>query len=466
MKVFKACLLYCSRSLQRRIMSTSLLLLLALNLISIMFIVHHTHAEIAEIFGAQQAQLARTINQVIHDLESDNTLTSSVSPVPQFLDEDHENQFGHYYEQKIAYQIWDLDGNLLLRSANAPLEPLNQTKKGFQTVKIQDTNWHVFGVFSDVTKRWIYTAQNQESREELVNYIVRDYVFNLMLINSVVILILALGVVYGLKPIQAFSKALRQKNADHLEPIDVAFCEELIPIQNNVNLLLHRLEKTLAQEKAFNADVSHELRTPLAAIKIHGHNIQQQEPLTAAGQNAIQRILDAIDDMTEIIEQLLLLDRLESASTATTLIDLHHLAKQVLAGLPETMHDTHPFELLGERSYIQGHEALLNLLIRNLVENSVKYSAANTPIIISISSTQSEVKLEVIDQGPGMTEEQKTNALKRRYRVSDSQTYGSGLGLSIAQKIVNLHAGQLAFLDTPTGSGLQVNVRFHPSITP
>jgi two-component system sensor histidine kinase QseC len=139
-------------------------------------------------------------------------------------------------------------------------------------------------------------------------------------------------------------------------------------------------------------------------------------------------------------------------------VGLHDMAVEVLALLPMSIHQKHDIELFGDNIFVRGNKALLSTLVRNLVENASKYSEVDSPITVNVKRVGSQAVIDIIDSGPGMTDEQKINAVKRRYRVSDSQVYGSGLGLSIDLKITELHKGELIFLDKKIGSGLIARV--------
>ncbi len=149
-------------------------------------------------------------------------------------------------------------------------------------------------------------------------------------------------------------------------------------------------------------------------------------------------------------------------------VGLHDLAKEITFLLPSNILAQYDFELKGDHPFIQGNCALLDTMLRNLLENAYKYSQPDGHILISTGESDGSAFMVVTDNGPGMTDMKKENAIKWHYRVSDKQSYGSGLSLSIVQKIVALHRAELSFRDGNKGSGyegegasgLEAHVRF------
>lgn len=450
-------------SIRRRIILFIIGSLTIVNIVAGIYIFHHTQSEIEEIFDAEQAQVARIIDQLISETSISNDHDLAVSLVPDIQGSKY-TQLGHEYERKIAYQVWDLEGNLLLMSENAPYHPLAATASGYSTTEYEGRTWHIFALYSNTEKKWIFTAQQEETREELIELITADQVFSMFVVNALVLLIVVAGVIVGTRPIETFSRELASRDGANLARIDLPLSKELLPIKDSVNRLLERIESALLQEKSFSADLSHELRTPLAAIKIHAQNIELKEQLSEESTRSLRRMIAGVDIMSKTIEQLLLLGKIEAESHSMMQeeVPLISLVKNLFTILPADLHKKNELELEGDEIIVMGNNALLTALLRNLIENASKYSETGTPITVTVKSGDSASNeyalVEISDRGPGMTDEQKVNSLKRHYRVSDTQTYGSGLGLSIALKIVELHKGKLEFKDRSTGSGLIATV--------
>jgi two-component system sensor histidine kinase QseC len=421
--------------------------------------------EVEEISNAQQAQIARTIDRLISDALVANQQITTITTVPNIAESVNQNSLGHHYEGKIAYQVWDLEGNLLLMSENAPLNPLSSTTPGFSRMVYGADSWITFALYSNATKKWIYTAQNPEVRDELIVLLTQDQLTTMVFVNVLILFVVIIGVIVGTRPIGMLSKEIAKRDGANLNQITLPISRELVPIQQGVNRLLERIDETLKQEQSFSADLSHELRTPLAAIKIHAQNLELNETLSGDGQTSISRMSRAIDVMSKTTEQLLLLHSIDKSKRDLLLeeVGLYDIAKEVIALLPPDIHYKDDIELLGTNAYILGNRALINSLLRNLIENASKYSEKSSQIVVKISEENKMSTLEVIDNGPGMSDEEKENSIRRHYRVSDTQSYGSGLGLTIVQKIVDLHSGTLNFFDKENGNGLIVKVSLKAS---
>ncbi|WP_027331068.1 sensor histidine kinase [Marinimicrobium agarilyticum] len=449
-------------SIRYRIISFLFVSLLVINIVSGYYIYRHTQEEIEEIFNAQQAQVARTIEQIIADTAISDRQDTSVSSVPDIDDLLGHGAQGHHYEKKIAYQVWDLEGNLLLMSENAPLYPLAATAPGFSRTEYDGDVWHIFSLYSNLTQKWIYTAQKSEARDELIELITGDQLLTMLVVTFLILLVVPLGVILGTRPISVFSREIATRDGKNLDPIALPVSKELYPIKKGVNRLLERIDEALKQEKSFSADLSHELRTPLAAIKVHAQNLELKEVVSDEGRLSLARMTRGVENMSKTIEQLLLLNSIGSRKLELLQeeVGLYDLAKEVLSLLPQQIHRKNEIELVGRNVFVLGNRSLIAALIRNLVENASKYSDEKANIVVAVRTEGNLAVLEVIDSGPGMTNEQKRNSTKRNFRVSDTQTYGSGLGLAITQKIVDLHAGELRFLDREDAQGLVVQVTF------
>src|SRR6185369_3954318 len=114
----------------------------------------------------------------------------------------------------------------------------------------------------------------------------------------------------------------------------------------------------------------------------------------------------------------------------------------------------------GAPALIEGSAGLLGVLVRNLVDNAVRYSPPGTNVRVDVGADATNVRLVVTDEGPGVAPEQRRALGERFYRVPGSQDVGTGLGLSIVRRIAELHRASVAFDDGPGGLGLSVVVTF------
>ncbi|HEY9023770.1 MAG TPA: ATP-binding protein, partial [Burkholderiaceae bacterium] len=212
----------------------------------------------------------------------------------------------------------------------------------------------------------------------------------------------------------------------------------------------------------FTADAAHELRTPIAAIRA-----QAQAALTvadaAARRHALRSTLEACDRAARLVDQLLLLARIDSGIPPEfERLDLAELARQVLAeATPEALVKGQRLELEAPGPHpMRGSTDLLRALIRNLVDNAVRYSPGGARVRVTLAREPGHAVLVVEDSGPGLAEAERSRLGDRFFRGGQSQASGSGLGWSIVRRIAELHGADVAIGRSPELGGLQVRLAF------
>jgi two-component system sensor histidine kinase BasS len=228
--------------------------------------------------------------------------------------------------------------------------------------------------------------------------------------------------------------------------------EEMVAVTNSLNQLLARLAHTIQQERLFTADAAHELRTPLAGIRLH------LELMANSGVQQAPMLLERIDQLMHTIEQLLMLSRAGQA-LASGHYDTLNWQRDIISPLKMEMDE---MVTLREQTIIwakesenmvQGDAVLLRLMLRNLLENASRYSPMKSIITVSLDAQGAGASLMVADQGPGINEQHR-KTITDPFRRMDERYGGSGLGLNIVQRIVQLHHGRLDLENGPDGVGL------------
>jgi two-component system sensor histidine kinase QseC len=283
--------------------------------------------------------------------------------------------------------------------------------------------------------------------------------------------VLALGawlaVRMGSAPLRRLSATLARQEASALQPVAHSGPSELAPLVAALNGLLARIAVLVESERRFTADAAHELRTPIAAIRA-------QTQVAAAASNDAERrhALDATlagcDRAARLVEQLLTLARLESEPEGgVASIDLCGVTRQVLsaqAGAAVAKGQTIELDASAPCT-VRGDEVLLAVLVRNLVDNAIRYSPPNARVYVRVARQGDQVALIVEDSGPGLSTAQRARLGERFYRALGNEESGSGLGWSIIRRIVTAQRAGLAVDASPSLGGLRVVVTF-PSATP
>ncbi|MCT9845334.1 two-component system sensor histidine kinase PmrB [Leclercia sp. 29361] len=253
------------------------------------------------------------------------------------------------------------------------------------------------------------------------------------------------------RPLNQLRSSLANRSADNLTPLPMySDMEEVGAVTTSLNQLLARLDQTIQQERLFTADAAHELRTPLAGIRLH------LELMAQSGSPQASTLIARIDQLMHTVEQLLMLARAGQA-LASGHYDTVNWSESIFAPLAlenETKDHTLIWPQTGSLS-VQGDAILLRLMLRNLLENAVRYSPAGTTIEVSMQDVDDGTLVSVSDQGPGIDEAHR-QSITEPFRRIDQRYGGSGLGLSIVQRIVQLHRGKLTLENRPEG-GLTVS---------
>ncbi len=463
-------------------MSLRTQLLLRLIIVSILLVggtawlaYEDVHHETRELFDAQLARSARLILSIAQSQYGD----SSFSRIQQYLDEnglsvlyidfegqsdEQQTEHGHIYETKLAFQIWDNEGNLVVKSYNAPLEPMTTQDNGYNNITANNFNWRTFSLLSQNKQYRCITAERVDVRNDLIVKINNDLFYMFIILVPALSLIMYLSIDRGLKPLQRLAAQINRRSGDNLELIANDYnYSEILTIKNALNQLLHRLKETLAREKRITSDAAHELRTPLAAIRLHTELAKNAK--TRDEQNeSLNQVIHGVDRSTHLVDQLLTLARLEPELLAKdfTRVKLSSLVIQETALLSPLAIDKGidiSFDEKGS-STIDGNEPSLQLLVRNLLSNAISYTPKDGYIKISIRNQKQKVIFCIEDSGPGISKEDRKRVMQRFYRVENHQTPGCGIGLSIVDRVAQMHQAELVLSQAEHGSGLKVSVTF------
>lgn len=289
-----------------------------------------------------------------------------------------------------------------------------------------------------------------KSRNQHVEKEIREAIASLLVPSLVMVGFTLLfsfwAITWITRPLNKLRDSLANRSADNLSPVPVfSDMEEIGAVTTSLNQLLARLDHTIQQERLFTADAAHELRTPLAGIRLH------LELMAQSGSQQATTLINRIDQLMHTVEQLLMLARagqaLASGHYDTVTWSEHIIAPLTLEHEAKEHHVIWPAQ---SPLTVQGDAVLLRLMLRNLLENAARYSPAGTTIEVKLIEHEGGTKVSVIDQGPGIDEAHRHSIIEP-FRRLDQRYGGSGLGLSIVQRIVQLHHGNLTLDNAPEG---------------
>ncbi len=215
-------------------------------------------------------------------------------------------------------------------------------------------------------------------------------------------------------------------------------------VVTGMNAMVAKLNHSLTLQKKFTSDVAHQLRTPLIVLLLQVSNL----PAVVARDHLRQEL----SDLADLVNQLLQFAQAEDAmSHHRDAVDIVGSARKVcedLAGAAFNVKKQIEFDAAAPRVIVSGHPVLIDVAIRNIVDNAIKLSPAHTTISVSIDA---EHKVIVEDRGPGVPEDQKKRIFERFWRAEDHRGLGSGIGLALVRRIAFLHGGDVTVEDRPGG---------------
>jgi heavy metal sensor kinase len=217
-----------------------------------------------------------------------------------------------------------------------------------------------------------------------------------------------------------------------------------------LNRMIERLDESYQVTSRFSADASHELRTPLTIMRGELEAILTQENLEEEEMQQIATVLEEAERLTQIVEGLLAISRLEAGETQLDKdpVDLSQLATttvEQMAPLADDKSLTLEMEAVPD-VIVDANEVRLRQVIVNLLDNAIKYTPEGGKIRVEVKADSSEAVVEVIDNGIGISSEALPNIFKRFYRseqVQARKARGTGLGLSMVHSIVEAHGGSV-----------------------
>lgn len=455
-----------AQSLQARLIWT------VLGLVSVVWVVaavatwHDTEHEVGELLDAHLSQAAALlVSQPLDDLSRIDL---------------QETPTLHEYQPKVVLQVWH-EGALVVRSATAPMKPLTApSQRGFVQVVVDGVGWRVFSAQGQDAHVVVHVAEQDQARQDVVLASMRSVIWPM----AVALPFLAFGVWvavrHALKPLSELGYQVSHRKPDASEPLaDNGVPREVLPLVDALNRLFGRITMLIESERRFTADAAHELRTPLAGIRMQAQVAQGANDATERN-DALAATLQGCDRAARLVDQLLQLARLESQADVTghrahvptwvrtVAADLAPVAARrgqqvqtdcgkgaaradapVVSGMPAGH----------EPDWCPVPEGLLAILLRNLLDNALRYSPPGAVVRVGCGvSPEGRGTLAVEDSGPGMTPEERQRLGERFFRVVGTNQPGSGLGWSIVTRIARLYDLSLTVTSSPELGGLRVTV--------
>ncbi|GGZ88641.1 two-component sensor histidine kinase [Ignatzschineria indica] len=380
-------------------------------------------------------------------------------------------------DNEFYFQIIN-QGVVIAKSSSAPNRPFIATSdrrgyKGFNTIKIKGKDWRVFLLKPRHANFEVQVAHAVEMRYQFLEKLAKQLILAGGIVLLISLLINGLFIYFGLRPLTVVSQQIKRISSKSLTPIAThSRSKEIVAIEDSLNMLLTNLETARRHERQFTADASHELRTPLSAIQMKLQLLRRLRPELIADLAPLQH---DISRATHLIEHLMLLARLDplSPDENSDLLKQELLFSVLFSDLNESFKEEATrrgieIHFHEERVSLCANYDLLYIALKNLINNALKYSprgskievTSGTIFVNAAKEVSERAIIKVRDNGRGVEPEELARLGQRFYRVLGTDEIGSGLGLSIVKKIVELHRGEMHLRSKPELDGLEVSLIF------
>ncbi|MFC4929880.1 ATP-binding protein [Massilia sp. GCM10023247] len=360
----------------------------------------------------------------------------------------------------LVVQMWSPDGVQVFHSVSRARLP-QRAVLGFSNVKANGTTYRVFSI--QTSGQTVQVAQDLAVRRNMASNLALRTLGPIAVMMPILMLVVWWVVSGSLEPVARVRSQVASRQADDLSPVsESGLPDEVRPLVHELNLLFGRVRTAFDAQQNFVGDAAHELRTPLAALRLQAQSLDRADT-PEARKVAVGRLTAGIDRATRLVEQLLVLARQEASSDAATgPVDLAELARRTvgdLVGLAAAKEVDLGLQH-ADQATIDGQPDALHILLRNLVENGVKYTPQGGTVDIAVRLEKDAAVVVVEDSGPGIPPEERERVFDRFYRVPGSDAAGSGLGLAIIKAIAERHGASLHLDTSERLGGLAATVRF------
>jgi len=362
-------------------------------------------------------------------------------------------------------QVWTLDGvRVYLSRPHAVLPAI--TTLGFSTAATSEGRWRMFGV--QTPTKVIQVAQPMRVRERQAVELALRTLTPFVLLMPMLVLFIWFAVGHSLGPFRRVTALVKSRKVTALDPLPAGNLPgEVQPLVGALNDLLERLGAALERERGFLADAAHELRTPLTALHLQMGTLARATN-EAERTDAMEKLSAGVQRAIRLVEQLLSLARQEPrADVVRRRLRVDELAREVVAEMVP-LADARKIDLgisASQPAFVMGEPEALRTLIRNLVDNAVRYTPVGGTVDVSVQDsdapeTRCGAVLRVVDTGPGIPPNERQRVFDRFYRPPGTSPPGSGLGMAIVKAIADAHGATIVLDSDPNTHGLSVTVSF------
>ena len=359
---------------------------------------------------------------------------------------------------ELSVRAYDKTGRTYFETAlpSLPADLAQTYEEGFASMGTQEGAWRIY---THVTEEGIVqVGQALAARDVLARDLSISVLMPMLMLIPLLVVIVTWVLKRGLAPLDETSRRVSDRDASRLDPLPThGVPQELLPLVEQINALLARLEGSLDAQRHFLADAAHELRSPVAALALQVQ-LAERAHTPAAREAAFSELEHGVERARRLVQQLLDFARLEPGVQAEPFAatDLARLAREVVgryAAQAEAQEVDRGADAPAAAPML-GSEPELRSLIENLVDNALRYAPRESAVTVSVRAQPGAVELAVVDAGRGIPQTERERVFERFHRVAGDHTRGSGLGLAISKAIVERHQGSITLSDAQPGEGL------------
>ncbi|MEO8837653.1 MAG: ATP-binding protein [Herbaspirillum sp.] len=337
---------------------------------------------------------------------------------------------------------------------------------GIHTTQLGAASWRVF-VKTVTPGSRVAIGQRTEVRDEIAQDSAQHTLLLFLILIPVLLLVVGILIRSMFRPLKAAALDLDQRSEQDLQEVSAAnLPSEIRPFVVAINRLLSRVDQSVAAQRRFVADAAHELRSPLTALSLQAEQLDIAD-MSNQARERFATLRSGIQRTRSLLNQLLTLARVQDAPHEDVrAVPLQLVFRQVLENLmPLAEAKNIDLGVVGcQDAHVMAPQSDLETLVKNLVDNAIRYTPRDGQINLSAQCSKHGVILQVTDTGPGIAPEERERVFDAFYRVLGQDETGSGLGLSIVQNIAaRLNAKiSLTYANEPAQNGLTVTVTFPP----
>lgn len=374
-------------------------------------------------------------------------------------------------------QIADSDTRIVIQALtsskggqpdDSPLILPNDLPDGMQTLTIQGEPWRVFAkTLADLDRMAV--AQQTAVRDETARESALATVMPFIILVPLLLLVVSLLVKQLFMPVKKLALELDHRSEFDLSAIShKTLPAEIVPFVAAIDRLLMKVEKTLTSQRQFVANAAHELRTPLTALSLQAERLEMI-PLPSEAQERLGTLKTGIQRSRLLLDQLLTLAKVQGPQApAIPLTSMRKILRAVLEDLMPLAHEKSIDVGMTEECdvSIQASEIDLYSLVRNLVDNAIRYTPRGGRVDLSVRADEGQVTFGVDDTGEGIPVCERETVFIPFYRGQGNQEIGSGLGLSIVKAIADRMGATVRLADAGNASstGLKVIVQWQKPV--